>query len=124
MKLLTQQKFMKNLRFFSSDCKTHSPYLAGTIRDLLNATVAANKEMAPKLPDAELSVKHFLADGDFVAVHTQLLNSKSNPAEGGLRQIHLFRFDAGMIVEYWDVTQQVMPDMPNVQSPFDQLVTG
>ncbi len=118
MKLLIQQKFMEGLRFFSPDCKTHNPYVAGTVRDLLNAMVAANKEMAPKLSDAELSVKHVLADGNFVAVHTQLLNSKSNPAEGGLRQIHLFRFDADMIVEYWDITQQIMPDMPNAAVAF------
>ncbi len=118
MNLLIQQKFMDGLPFFSSDCKIHNPYVAGTIRDLLNAMVSANKEMAPKVPDAELSVKHVLADGDFVAVHTQLLNSKYNPAEGGLRQIHLFRFAGDKIVEYWDVTQQVMPDVPHAAAAF------
>jgi predicted SnoaL-like aldol condensation-catalyzing enzyme len=61
---------------------------------------------------------HVIVDGDFVAVHTQLLNSKSNPTEGGLRQVHLFRFEGNKIVEYWDITQQILPSMPNARGAF------
>ena len=54
-----------------------------------------------------------------VAAHTELLSSKSNPGEGGLRQVHLFRFGPDdKIVEYWDVTQMVRPDMPNPANAF------
>ncbi|MDG7008526.1 MAG: hypothetical protein JRN06_09845 [Nitrososphaerota archaeon] len=54
-----------------------------------------------------------------VAVHTELLGSGSNPGAGGLRQVHLFRFGRGdKIVEYWDITQMVMPDMPNAENTF------
>jgi predicted SnoaL-like aldol condensation-catalyzing enzyme len=59
-----------------------------------------------------------LADGDFVAVHTELLSNKSKPSEGGLRQMHLFRFEGEKIVEYWDITQQIMPSMPNAGGAF------
>ncbi|HUL39049.1 MAG TPA: hypothetical protein VLU38_02055, partial [Methanomassiliicoccales archaeon] len=61
---------------------------------------------------------HIIAEGDLVAVHTQLLSSKGKPSEGGLRQIHLFRFEGEKIVEYWDVTQQILASMPNAGGAF------
>jgi predicted SnoaL-like aldol condensation-catalyzing enzyme len=116
--LISQGKFKEGLRFFSPECKTHNPYIAGNMNTLTDAMVAANKEGAAKNPEAEFAVKHVLADGDLVAVHTQLLSSKSNLGQGGLRQVHVFRFEDDKIVEYWDITQQVTPDMPNAAGAF------
>ena len=117
-KLVGSGRFKDGLRFFSADCKTHNPFVAGSITVLTDAMVAANKEGASKYPEPEFMVKHVLADGDLVAVHTQLLSNKSKPSEGGLRQVHLFRFEDNKIVEYWDVTQQVLPNMPNSSGAF------
>jgi predicted SnoaL-like aldol condensation-catalyzing enzyme len=117
-KLVVAGKFKEGLRFFVPDCKTHNPYVAGDMEVLTDAMVAANKEGSAKYPEAEFAVKHVLADGDFVAAYTQLLSNKSKPNEGGLRQIHLFLFEGNKIVEYWDVTQQVTPNMPNASGAF------
>ncbi len=117
-KLISAQKFNEGLRFFAPNCKTHNPYISGNMETLTNGMIAANKEGVTKYPEAEFSVKNILADGDFVAVYTQLLSVKSKPEEGGLRQIHLFRFDDDMIVEYWDITQQILPNMPNAKEAF------
>jgi predicted SnoaL-like aldol condensation-catalyzing enzyme len=111
-------KFKEGLKFFSPDCKTHNPYIAGNINTLTNAMDEANAQGTAQYPEAEFKVKHVLADGDLVAVHTELLNNKSKPIEGGLRQIHLFRFEDDKIVEYWDITQQIMPSMPNAGGAF------
>jgi predicted SnoaL-like aldol condensation-catalyzing enzyme len=111
-------KFKEGLRFFSADCKTHNPYNAGDINTLVNAMDAANSQGTNQYPQAEFKIGNVLADGDFVAVYTQLLNNKSNPSEGGLRQVHLFRFKEDKIVEYWDITQQILPTMPNVGGAF------
>jgi predicted SnoaL-like aldol condensation-catalyzing enzyme len=116
--LLSQGKFKEGLRFFSPDCKTHNPFIAGSMDVLTDAMNAANTEGAAKYPEAEFAVRNVLADGDFVAVHTQLLSSKSKPGEGGLRQVHLFRFDGDKIVEYWDITQQILANMPNASGAF------
>jgi predicted SnoaL-like aldol condensation-catalyzing enzyme len=83
-----------------------------------DAMIAASKNITAQSSQPEFVIKHLLADGDLVAAHTQLLNSKSNPGEGGLRQIHLFRFGADKIVEYWDITQQILPSMPNARGAF------
>ncbi len=117
-KLIGSGKFKEGLRFFAPDCKTHNPFIAGTIDVLTDAMIAADKEGTSKYPEAEFGVKHVLAEGDLVAAHTQLLSNKSKPSEGGLRQVHLFRFEGDKIVEYWDITQQVLPDMPNASGAF------
>ncbi len=117
-RLISAGKFKEGLRFFAPDCKTHNPYIVGSMEALTDAMIVANKEMGPKFADPEFVVRHILADGAFVAVHTELLNSKSKPSEGGLRQVHLFRFEDGNIIEYWDITQQVLPNLPNASGAF------
>ncbi len=118
MNFWRQGRFEEGLRFFSPDCKTHNPYFAGDIKALVAAQIAANKEGKAQYPQAEFAVKHALADGDLVAIHTELLSNRSKPGKGGLRQVHLFHFDDGLIVEYWDITQQITPDTPNAAGAF------
>ncbi len=116
--LIKAGKFKEGLRFFAHDCVTHNPYMAGDMNSLTDAMIAANREVSGQYPNAEFVVRHVLADRDRVAVHTDLLWNRSDLGQGGLRQIHLLRFDGDKIVEYWDVTQQVTPDMPNAQGAF------
>lgn len=116
--LIVAGKFKESLRFFASDCKTHNPYVSGGMDTLTNAMISASKDMAAKLSQPQFIVKQVLVDGNLVAVHTQLLNSKSNPGEGGLRQVHLFHFQGDKIVEYWDITQKILPSMPNASGAF------
>jgi len=108
----------EGLRFFAADCKTHNPYVAGGMEALTDAMLAVQKDgsQGASESDFELTIRHVLADGDFVAVHTQLSSSK--PAEGGLRQVHLFRFSGDKVVEYWDITQQVPENSPNAAEAF------
>jgi predicted SnoaL-like aldol condensation-catalyzing enzyme len=80
--------------------------------------VEANKQGVTEFPKAAFTVRQVLADGDYVAVYTQLLNNGSAPSKGGLRQVHLMRFEGEKIAEYWDITQQVLPDMPNAAGAF------
>ena len=110
--------FKEGLRFFAHECKTHNPFVVGGMGTLTDAMIAASKNITAQSSQPEFIIKHLLADGDLVAVHTQLLNSKSNPSEGGLRQVHLFRFEADKIVEYWDITRQILPSMPNASGAF------
>jgi predicted SnoaL-like aldol condensation-catalyzing enzyme len=118
MQLIVEQKFTEILRFFFPDCKTHNPYIPGNMETLLKEMQAANNEGKNAYPQAQFSVKHILVDGNLVAAHTELLNDKTKPARGGLRQVHLFRFERDKIIEYWDITQQILPNMPNAASAF------
>jgi predicted SnoaL-like aldol condensation-catalyzing enzyme len=117
-KLVGSGKFKEGLPFFAPDCKTHNPFISGSIENLTDAMIAASKDMNKDSIDSEFAVKNILSDGDLVAAHTEFLNSKSKPSKGGLRQVHLFRFKGDKIVEYWDITQQIMPNMPNASGAF------
>lgn len=117
-KLVTEGKFKEGLQYFTPNCITHNPYISGTMSNLIDAMIAANDKGMAEFPKAAFSVRQVLSDGEYVAVHTQLLNNGADPAEGGLRQVHLFRFENGKIAEYWDFTQQVLPTMPNAAGAF------
>jgi predicted SnoaL-like aldol condensation-catalyzing enzyme len=91
------------------------------MNELFDAMIAVQKQGSEGIiegskADFKLDIKHVLAESDMVAVHTIL--SSSNPSEGGLRQVHLFRFSGDKIVEYWDITQDVHENMPNAKDAF------
>ncbi len=116
LRLVGSGKPKDGLRFFALDCKTHNPYTAGGMDALTDAMIAVQKQAAKGIikgstADFKLIIRQVLADGDLVAVHTQISSSK--PSEGGLRQVHLFRFSGDKIVEYWDISQQVPENAPN-----------
>ena len=109
------------LFFFDSDCRTHNPYMVGGMKELIDAMIAVQKQGAEGIlkgskADFKLIIKQVLADGDVVAVHTLLAGS--NPKDGGLRQVHLFRFQGDKIVEYWDITQDIPMNAPNAAGAF------
>jgi predicted SnoaL-like aldol condensation-catalyzing enzyme len=109
------------LFFFDPDCKTHNPYMLGGMNELTDAMIAVQKQAAGGIikgstADFKLIIRQVIADGDIVAVHTQISSSK--PSEGGLRQVHLFRFIGEKIVEYWDITQMVPENAPNADGAF------
>lgn len=121
LRLIGSGKPKEGLKFFAVDCKTHNPYVIGGMDALIDAMIAVQKQGSEGIlkgskADFKLSIRHVLADGDLVAVHTQLSSSK--PSEGGLRQIHLFRFGGDKIVEYWDITQMVSENAPNAAGAF------
>jgi predicted SnoaL-like aldol condensation-catalyzing enzyme len=117
-RLIGEGRMREGLRFFDPNCTQHNPYIRSGMDTLIESMASAFKEESAKYPDAEFKVVNFLVDGDTVVVHTQLLNNGSRPEQGGLRQAHLFRFRGEKIVEYWDITQQITPDMPNASGAF------
>jgi len=121
LSLVASGKPKDGLRFFDPDCKTHNPYTLGGMNELTDAMIAVQKQGAQGImkgskADFKLVIRQVLADEDVVAVHTQV--SSSNPSDGGLRQVHLFRFSGDKIVEYWDVTQFIVENAPNAAGAF------
>jgi predicted SnoaL-like aldol condensation-catalyzing enzyme len=116
--LIMQGRPLDSLQFFSSECRQHNPYVSGGMYSLLEAMIKAQNSMRVE-SDPALSVKRILEDEDIVAVHTELYNSNSDLSKGGLRQVHLFRSDPrDKITEYWDITQVLTQDMPEVVNAF------
>ena len=121
LSLIGAGRTKEGLKFFAPDCKTHNPYTPGGMEELTDAMIAVQKQgsqgiLKESTADFKLVIRHVLADGDLVAVHTQISGSK--PSEGGLRQVHLFRFNGDKIVEYWYITQMVPENAPNASGAF------
>jgi predicted SnoaL-like aldol condensation-catalyzing enzyme len=111
----------EGLHFFAPECKTHNPYTTGGMKELVDAMIAVQQQAAQGIikgstADFKFTIKQVLADGNMVAVYTQVSSSK--PSEGGLRQIHLFRFSGDKIAEYWDISQSIPENAPNAAGAF------
>jgi len=67
-------------------------------------------ESHAQFPNKRLMVKNVLAEGDLVAVHSNLI---LKPGEPGMAVVHIFRFEGDKIVEMWDIGQAIPADSPN-----------
>jgi predicted SnoaL-like aldol condensation-catalyzing enzyme len=59
-------------------------------------------------PDAKQTIHRSFADGDYVIVHVHV---ERWPGDRGIAVVDIFRCEGGMIVEHWDVLQD-MPEHP------------
>lgn len=89
----------------------HNPYFPASA----DALFAGMEENARQFPDKILDVKHALEDGDLVAVHSHV---RMKPDDDGIGVVHLFRFEAGRIAEFWDIAQLVPADSLNKNGMF------
>jgi predicted SnoaL-like aldol condensation-catalyzing enzyme len=93
-------------KFVADGFKHHNPYFEGSAESLL----AAMQENAAQNPGKVLDVKHAIAEGDFVAIHSHV---RHNPEEPGFVVVYIFRFEQGRIVELWDLAQEIPEKSPN-----------
>jgi len=89
----------------------HNPYFEGSAPSLASGMA----ENAIQNPDKVLEVKHVIAEGDLVVVHSHV---RMNPGDPGAALVHIFRFDFGRIVELWDIGQPVPEESPNQYGMF------
>src|SRR4051794_8131536 len=82
--------------------KHHNPHFKGDAASLL----AGMQENETQFPGKHFEVQRALEDGDFVAVHSRLRMSSSQP---DIAVVHIFRFQQSRITELWDIAQ-VAPD--------------
>ena len=97
--------------FISPDYIQHSQ-LAPPGREALKDFLRTIK---PQSPDATHSIKRSFVDGDHVIVHYHV---QRWPGDPGFAVIDIFRVEDGMIVEHWDVLQDIQPDGPNAAGIF------
>jgi predicted SnoaL-like aldol condensation-catalyzing enzyme len=98
-------------KFVAPGFKHHNPYYEGSAETLMTAM----EENARENPSKALDVKLAIEEGDFVAVHSHV---RLKPGELGGAVVHIFRFEAGHIVELWDVGQAVPEQSPNQHGMF------
>lgn len=98
-------------RYIAPDYIQHS-MLAPPGRDALKAFL---DHVKVESPDAKQTIHRSFADGDHVIVHTHVERWHGDP---GLAVVDIFRCEGGMIVEHWDVLQDVPAHPVNPNSMF------
>ena len=100
----TQKRVRDAFEYLVADTyRQHNP----TIPD---GPAAAIEALTPKFdgsPDARFAVQRILVDGDLAMVHVRA----SGPGRPDAAVADIYRFEAGRIVEHWDVLQPV-PERP------------
>jgi predicted SnoaL-like aldol condensation-catalyzing enzyme len=91
-------------RVFVPTAVHHNPFFPAGIQALAEAIA----KDAKKHPRTTIEVKHLVAEGDIVVVHSHVRWLKRDP---GFAVVHVFRFKHGKAVELWDVAQK-LPKKP------------
>ena len=95
----------------SQSFRHHNAYFKGDAQSLKAGMAEAHEQF----PDTKLDVKHAVAEGDLVAVHSKVQHTPERPA---IAVVHLFRFEADKIAELWDIGMEVPADSPNENGVF------
>ncbi len=90
----------------------HNPRFPAGFQALKKAMI----ENHTQFPDKRIIVKHALAEGDMVAVHSQVV--LDHGSDGNIAVVHLFRFQGDRVVELWDIGQPMLSDSPNRDGMF------
>jgi predicted SnoaL-like aldol condensation-catalyzing enzyme len=98
-------------RFVGAGFRHHNPYFEGTAQALM----AGMQTSALQNPDKIFEVKRVVAEGDWVVVHSHV---RQRPVDLGAAVVHIFRFEAGRIMELWDVGQPLPEKSSNQNGMF------
>lgn len=99
--------------YFARDFVQHDPAIAAGIPGL----VAAVRLQDGQVPRPTVTLKHVLADGNLVAVHTHVSATPANEFTGRATA-ELYRLSDGLIVEHWAIVQDVPATSLNGNSMF------
>jgi len=98
-------------KFVGVGFRHHNPYFEGSAE----ALAVAMEENARQNPGKALEVKRAITEGELVVVHSHV---RQKPGDLGAAVVHIFRFEAGRIVELWDLGQPVPEKSPNQYGMF------
>ncbi len=89
----------------------HNPYFSSDADTLRKGMQDSEHTHPHKI----FEIQHAIAEGDLVAVHSRL---RFTPEQSGMAVVHIFRFAAGKIVEFWDIGQAPPDEMINERGMF------
>jgi predicted SnoaL-like aldol condensation-catalyzing enzyme len=98
-------------KFLGPTYRQHNPG-AG---DGAEAFIAFVRGFTGAFPDLHFDFKRFIAEGDLVVVHSQLVRK---PGDRGMAVIDIFRIEKDRIVEHWDVLQEIPEKSANHNTMF------
>jgi len=103
--------------YVGASYRQHNPHVPDGVEGAVKALTHLTHDLYPEL---HLEVKHTVAQGDLVAVHSRYTDSVASrdSGKGGRAVVDLFRLEHGRIVEHWDVVQDVPDTSANDNTMF------
>ena len=98
-------------KYVSPDFKHHNVWYTGDRESLLKGM----EESHVNLPHKVFTVKFAFEGEDRVAVYSSF---KINPEASEMVVCHILRFEGDLIVEMWDIGQEIPVDSPNENGAF------
>ena len=98
-------------RHVAADFVHHNAWFPGDRESLL---LAMEKSAATE-PNKAFEPRHVVDGGDRIAVLSHLVRAGAGVE---IAVVHILRFEAGRIVEMWDVAQEIPADSPNALGMF------
>ena len=98
-------------RYTGPGFRHHNAYFAGSAE----ALIGGMEESSRAHPNTDLEEKQVIEEGDRVAVFSHV---HMEPGDRGIAVVHIMRFEAEKIVEFWDVGQPVPDNSPNQMGVF------
>ena len=86
--------------YLSEDYIQHNPWTATGRQAFIDYVVSSSKEK----PDAFSTIKRVIAEGDLVVLH---VHDRINKEDRGVAVVDIFRVENDLIVEHWDVIQEI-----------------
>lgn len=98
-------------KYLGPHYKQHNPGAA----DGDAAFIAFVRDFLKTYPALTFEFKRFIAEGDLVAVHSHLVR---NAGDRGVAVMDIFRIENDLIVEHWDVLQEIPAAAANTNTMF------
>lgn len=98
-------------RYVADNYIQHNPRVPNGIAALQGFV----REMRRSVPESRSTVKRVVAEGPLVVLHSFVQRS---PQDRGSALVDIFRVEAGLIVEHWDVMQPVPETAANQNTMF------
>lgn len=97
--------------YADKNLKHHNAYFKGDADSLM----IAMEESAKENPNKIFEIKHVIADGNMVAFHSFIKQSKN---ETEFAVVHILKFSNNKITEFWDIVQPIPEEMLNENGMF------
>ncbi len=98
-------------KYIGEDLVHHNAYFPAGAKALLQAM----EDNARICPYQTLEVQQVIREDNMVVVHSKI---KKDENDQGWAGVHIFKFKHEMIVELWDVIQQIPENLPNKDGIF------
>jgi predicted SnoaL-like aldol condensation-catalyzing enzyme len=95
--------------FISPQFIHHNQYFKGDRSSLMKAM----QEASLSSPNKSFTIKHIYEDHPHIIAHSLVIKDGMQ-----ISVVHIFKFDGDLIVELWDIGQQILPNCPNENGLF------